>query len=102
MDYFDRFFIGAMLSMAAVGYYAVPYQLASRLRVPTTAMGGVAFAAFSSSFSLDPRRATLIFERAARYTLLILFAPVLLLVTLAPEGLTFWLGPEFCVHSTAV
>lgn len=99
MVYFDRFLIGAMLSMAAVTYYAVPYDVVSRLGVVPAAMTGVVFAAFSATFKQDAARATLIFERATRYTLLVVFVPVLLLVALAPEGLTLWLGQPFAAHS---
>ncbi len=102
MSYFDRFFIGAMLSMAAVSYYTVPFQITGKLGVVPGAMGGVVFAAFSGSFANDPGRAALIFERAARYTLLALFAPVLLIVAFAPEGLSLWLGPSFAVRSAPV
>lgn len=102
MAYFDRFLIGAMLSMAAVAYYAVPFQVAGKLGVVSGAMEGVIFAAFSGSFARNPARATLIFERATRYTLLALFVPVLLLVALAPEGLAVWLGHPFAAHSAGV
>jgi O-antigen/teichoic acid export membrane protein len=102
MVYFDRFLIGAMLSMAAVSYYAVPFQIAGKLWVLPGAMGGVVFAAFSGSFTQDPARAALIFERAGRYTALALFPPVLLIVAFAPEGLSLWLGPSFATHGAAV
>lgn len=102
MVYFDRFLIGAMLSMAAVSYYAVPFQITSKLGLLPTAIGGVVFAAFSGSFTQDPARAALIFERATRYVLLGLFPPVLLIIALAPEGLSLWLGPSFAAHSAAV
>jgi O-antigen/teichoic acid export membrane protein len=102
MVYFDRFLIGAMLSVAAVSYYAVPFQITGKLGVLPGAMGGVIFAAFSGSFTNDRTRATLIFERATRYTLLALFAPVLLLVAFASEILTLWLGAGFAANSANV
>jgi O-antigen/teichoic acid export membrane protein len=102
MSYFDRFLIGAMLSVAAVSYYTVPFQITGKLGILPGAMGGVVFAAFSSSFTHDPARIALIFERATRYTLLALFAPVLLLVALASEILSLWLGAGFAAHSAGV
>lgn len=99
MVYFDRFLIGAKLSMAAVSYYAVPFQVTSKLAILPSAASGVVFAAFSGSFSIDPARTAIIFERATRYVLLALFPPVLLVVAFAPEGLSFWLGPSFAAHS---
>lgn len=102
MVYFDRFLIGAMLSVAAVAYYTVPFQIVGKLGVLPGAMGGVVFAAFSSSFAQNPHRAAFIFERATRYTLLVLFAPTLLIIALAPEGLKLWLGAPFAAHSANV
>ncbi|MBF6569631.1 MAG: flippase [Candidatus Binataceae bacterium] len=102
MSYFDRFLIGAMLSVAAISYYTVPFQITGKLGIVPGAMGGVAFAAFAGSFTKDPARAMLIFERVTRYTLLALFAPVLILVAFAPEILTLWLGAGFAAHSASV
>lgn len=99
MSYFDRFLIGAVLSIAAVAYYAVPYQVANKLAVIPRALGGVVFAAFSATSTNDPARAALLFERATRYILLALFPAILILVTLAPEALALWLGGSFAAES---
>jgi O-antigen/teichoic acid export membrane protein len=102
MVYFDRFLVGATLSVAAVAYYTVPFQITGKLGVLPAAIGGVVFAAFSGSLTRNPARATLIFDRAARYTLLALFGPVMLIVTFAPELLSLWLGPSFAARSAPV
>jgi O-antigen/teichoic acid export membrane protein len=102
MSYFDRFLMAAMLSMAAVSYYAVPYQVATKLWIVPGAIGGVLFAALSGSLAQDPVRAALLFERATRYILLALFPPILLLIAFAPEGLALWVGPSFAAHSAGV
>ena len=102
MEYADRFIIGAMASLAAVAYYAVPYQITNKLRLVPAALSDVMFPALSGSIVRDPARAALIFERSARCILLTLFSPVLFIVTLAPEGLALWLGPSFAEHSAIV
>ena len=102
MEYFDRFLIGAMLSMAAVAYYAVPYQVASKLWIVSAAIEGVAFAGFSSTFRTDPGRTGLIFQRATLWVLFAQFPAVLAIVALAPEGLRLWLGAEFARNSAGV
>lgn len=102
MEYFDRFLIGAMLSMAAVAYYAVPYQVASKLWIVSAAIEGVAFAGFSSTFRTDPARTALIFQRATLWVLFAQFPAVLTIVALAPAGLHLWLGAEFARNSTGV
>jgi O-antigen/teichoic acid export membrane protein len=100
--YFDRFLIGAMLSMAAVAYYAVPYQVATRLWIIPISVGGVMFPAFSSIFRRNPARAALLFGITTKYVLLSLFPPVLLIVTFAPAGLRLWLGESFARNSADV
>lgn len=101
LEYADRLIIGSMLSVAAVAYYAVPYQVTNKLRLVPGAISSVIFPALSGSFSADPGRTTVLFERATRYTLLALFPPVLIIVTLAPEALTLWVGQSFASHSAA-
>jgi O-antigen/teichoic acid export membrane protein len=43
----DRFFIGAMLSLAAVTHYATPFEMVTKVLLIPTAITGVAFPAFS-------------------------------------------------------
>lgn len=101
MAYFDRFLIGGMLSMAAVTYYAVPYQVATKLWIIPSAVSGVAFSAFSGAFTSDPNHTAVLLESATKYIVLTLFAPVLFVIALAPEGLRLWLGPSFAEHSAS-
>jgi O-antigen/teichoic acid export membrane protein len=100
MSYFDRFLIGAMLSMAAVSYYAVPCQVTEKFSLIPGALGAVIFAAFSATSTSNPARAAILFERANRYVILALFPATLILVTLAPEALSLWLGRSFAAEST--
>jgi O-antigen/teichoic acid export membrane protein len=99
--YLDRFLIGALLSMAAVAYYAAPYDLVTKVLVVPTALVGVLFPAFATSFAHDPLRAARLFDRGLQYLLLVLFPGCVLLVALAHEGLGLWLGADFARHSTA-
>lgn len=102
MVYFDRFVIASVISMAAVAYYAVPYQLASKMWIVAGAFQGVVFAAFSGGIRQDPERTVVLFERALLLLLIALFPLVLAIVALAPEGLRLWLGPQFSLASTGV
>jgi O-antigen/teichoic acid export membrane protein len=102
LAYFDRFLIAGKLSVAAVSYYTVPFQITSKTQLLPVAMGGVIFSAFSGAFADDPERAAVIFERGARYALLAVFPPVLLAFTFAREGLALWIDPSFAIHSCSV
>jgi len=98
----DRFLIGAVVSMAAVTFYATPYEVVTKLWLVPGALVGVMFPAFSSSFAQDSGRTAVLFRRTVKYIFLVLFPVVLLMVVLAQNGLKLWLGAEFAQNSTRV
>ncbi|NOX76411.1 MAG: flippase [Gammaproteobacteria bacterium] len=102
MVYLDRFFIGAAVSMAAVAYYATPYDVVTKLWVVPGALMGVMFPAFAAALVKNRVRASLLFERTVNYIFLALFPVVLVVVTFANEGLNLWLGSEFADNSALV
>ncbi|MEW5791482.1 MAG: flippase [Pseudomonadota bacterium] len=102
MVYLDRFVIGALVSVAAVAYYATPYELVTKLWIIPGAIVGVLFPAFAASHVHDKARAALLFARGTKYVFLVLFPVVVILVAFAHEGLDLWLGAEFAQHSTPV
>ncbi len=95
----DRFVIGSLVSIAAVAYYTTPYEMISKLWLIPGSLVGVMFPAFSTSFVRDPNQTARLYERTTRYLLLALFPLILIIVTLAPEGLKLWLGADFAQHS---
>jgi O-antigen/teichoic acid export membrane protein len=98
----DRFLIGALISSAAVAYYSTPFELVTKLWIISGSVVGVVFPAFATSFVQDKGRTALIFGRSVKYIFVALFPIVLGFVTLAPEGLSLWLGAEFSHQSTPV
>jgi O-antigen/teichoic acid export membrane protein len=102
MVYLDRFLIGGLLSLAAVAYYATPYEMVTKLLLVPSAIAQVLFPAFSASLAVDRPRAALLFDRALKAVFLALFPVTLLLVTLAPELLGLWLGKDFARQSSRV
>jgi O-antigen/teichoic acid export membrane protein len=102
MDYLDRLLIGALLSVAAVAYYATPYDVVTRLWLIPVALTGVLFPAFASTLEADRDRAARLFWRGVKYVFLALFPITLVIVTFAHEGLELWLGPEFAANSLRV
>jgi O-antigen/teichoic acid export membrane protein len=98
----DRFVIAALISVTAVTYYATPYELVTKLLLIPIAVVGVLFPAFTVSFAKDEVRAALLYGRSVKFVLLALFPVILLVVVLARNGLTLWLGPDFAQHSTRV
>jgi O-antigen/teichoic acid export membrane protein len=98
----DRFLIGAVVSMTAVAYYATPYEVVTKFLFIPSALMGVMFPAFSTSFVRDRARTALLYGRCVKYLFLILFPVVLLTVGLAKNGLAIWLGADFAAHSFRV
>jgi O-antigen/teichoic acid export membrane protein len=102
MAYFDRFLIGAVISMAAVAYYVTPHEMVTKLLFLPGALLGVMFPAFATSFAADRARMVLLLDRAIRVLIVGLFPVTLLAVTFAGEALQLWLGAEFAHESRRV
>ena len=98
----DRFVIGALISVAAVTYYATPFELASKLLFISGAVLGVFFPAFAATYSQDKAHTVLMFDRANRLVLLGVFPPILFFVAFAHEILLVWVGPDLAARSTSI
>jgi len=102
MTYFDRFFIGALLPVAAVAYYVTPFEAVMKLLLFPSALMGVLFPAFAESFARDRARTAQLFDKGLRAVVLVIFPVSLVLVTLASEILRVWVGAEFSHAGAAV
>jgi O-antigen/teichoic acid export membrane protein len=98
----DRFVIGSLLSVSAVAYYAVPYEVVTRFGFFPGALVGVLFPVFSMTTETDRHRLIFLYECGVKYTFLALFPITLLVVAFAPEALRLWLGEDFARNSTHV
>jgi len=87
MTYFDRFFIGALLPVAAVAYYVTPFEAVMKLLLFPSALMGVLFPAFAESFARDRVRTAALFDKGVRAVVLVIFPISLVLVTLAVGAL---------------
>ena len=102
MVYVDRFLVAGLVSVAAVAYYVTPYSVVTNLLLVPSAIAGVLFPAFATSFVQDPDRTQRLFARGVKYVFLAMFPMALLLVAFGSEGLDIWLGKDFAQHSTRV
>jgi len=92
MVYIDRFFIGAIVSIAAVSYYSIPFEVVTKLWLFSGAFMRVLFPSFSVGYIINRERTTRIFDWGLKLIWISLFPIVLLLVIFAKEGLTLWIG----------
>jgi len=102
MLYMDRFVIGALVSAAAVAYYATSYEVATKLLILPSALSAVMFPAFSLSSAQDRHRLAALYRNATGYLLVTLPPLTAILLVIARPGLSFWLGPDFALHSYRV
>lgn len=102
MVYMDRFLIGALVSVSAIAYYTAPFDAILRLTILPGAAVGVLFPAFAVSMVQDPARVTLLLRRGTKYVFLAIFPIILIIISLAPEFLRWWLGSAFAENGSAV
>lgn len=98
----DRFFVGALVSIAAVAYYATPFDMVTRILLVPAAVAGVLFPAFSAGYLDNLNRTRGLFVRGGKYILFSVFPLILIVIAYAPEILRLWLGPEFSAQSFPV
>lgn len=103
--YIDRFMIGGLVSMVAVGFYTAPHEIVTRLDIVPAAIVATVFPAFAALHGVAGQADTgvaieALFVRALKY-LLLLVAPLLIaLIVLAGPVLTLWLGDAHAAQST--
>src|SRR4029077_11536366 len=59
---FDRFLIGSVISIAAVAYYSIPFEVVTKLWLISSALVGVLFPAFSTTSHMDRARLVFLYE----------------------------------------
>lgn len=99
---FDRFVIGASLSVTSVAYYATPYEAVTKLLIFPTAVNGVTFPLYAATYSHDPESAARIFSRSLMAIFFPLYPVILLVITFAYDGMSLWINQEFAQHSYRV
>jgi len=102
MVYFDRFLIGAIISMSAVTYYVTPFEVLSRLQLITAAIMGVMFPALTRLLVNEPKRLFFLYSKTTQSLLLIILPITTFIFLFAPDGLALWLGKDFSEESTTV
>jgi O-antigen/teichoic acid export membrane protein len=100
--YLDRFVIGTVVSLAAITYYAAPFEVVIRLMVFPASMIMVLFPAFSAFGTTSRETVVRLYIRSMKYLFLLMGPVVLFMILFAHEILLLWLGPDFAQKSTLV
>ena len=98
----DRFFIGAILPLAAVAHYVTPFEVVSKLLVIPQSMVAALFPAFAASYTQDRAQTSRLFDRSLRAVVLLMFPLLFAVILFAPEGLSAWVGADFARTSIPV
>ncbi len=98
----DRFFVGALISVAAVAYYATPFEAVTKLQVIAGAISGVVFPAISAASVTDQPRMSRLLAVAVGSTFAALFPFAIAVIGFAPQALRLWLGDAFAQQSSTV
>ena len=103
MTYLDRFFIGSIVSVTAVGYYTAPYEAISRATILPGSLTATIFPAFSSLDATGSRdRLEELCVRSLKSLLLTLGPVLVLVIVFAHEILRLWLGADFAAKGAVV
>jgi len=103
LAYFERFLIGALLSVAAVGFYTPPYMIASRLGILPISFTATLFPAFSASAGRgDGEWIRNALVRSLKYLLLMVGPASLMLIFFARPLLNLWVGAKFAAAGAPV
>ncbi len=101
--YLDRFLIGALLSLSAVAYYAIPQEAVARLLTIPLSLSLTLFPVMSGRQAIASRAAQeAMYTRSLRLLFFALIPVVILLIVLSPEILKIWVGSEFSEKSGVV
>jgi O-antigen/teichoic acid export membrane protein len=102
MSYFDRFFIGMWISMAAVTYYVLPHEIVSKILILPSAIMNVLFPAFSYVYHQNKARSISMLEKTTKLLIVIMFPISIFFIVFSNEILDIWLGEEFALNSTVI
>jgi O-antigen/teichoic acid export membrane protein len=101
--YLDRFLVGSLLTMAALAYYTVPYEIVTHLLIIPSSLIATLFPAFSAlGASGERQRLETLFARSVKYVLLLMGPIMLAAIFFAEAILRLWLGGDFPEKSTLV
>ena len=100
--YLDRFMVGAFLGISMLTYYAVPYELVSRLTIIPSSMMMVLFPAFGVMEAVDKQKLREFFNKAFKYVFLIMGLLCSTLIIFSKEILSLWLGSDFAEKSSVI
>lgn len=100
--YLDRFFIGSLLSITFVAYYATPNEIITKLTLISASLMNVIFPSIASHFKSARQYSAFLLDQSLKYIFILLFPIVFVITCFAPEALSLWLDVSFFKNSVMV
>lgn len=101
LTYLERLLVASLVAVGALTFYAVPYEMVSRVALLPASFALTLFPAFSFLHANRPDRIGELASRPFRY-LLVCATPVMaVFLAFAPDLLELWVGAEFAQRSAA-
>jgi O-antigen/teichoic acid export membrane protein len=102
ITYLDRFLIGSLISIAAVTYYAAPYEIVTRLSILAMSITMTLFPSFSAVNVAERNSLSGLYSRSIKLLIVFMTPLIAMLFIFAKNILLIWLGIEFAEKSTIV
>lgn len=100
LAYFDRFALGAIVGVAAVGYYTAPYEGVTRLSLVAVSLAASLLPALTAlDARADRTRSAELVSSSGRTLMVVMAPPLALIFAFAPNLLQVWLGPAYAGQS---
>jgi O-antigen/teichoic acid export membrane protein len=94
--YLDRFMLGAIIGVAAVGYYTAPFDGVMRLLIIPASLMGAVYPTVSGMLALGNHESIhRLYSKSLQKTMLLLIVPAIVLAAAGPMLLRLWLGEAF-------
>jgi O-antigen/teichoic acid export membrane protein len=101
LAYFDRFLMGSIMSISAIGFYTPPFLIATKIGILPGSLAAALFPAFSTSAGRgDSEWIRNALVRSLKYLLLLVGLGAVVLIFFARPILTLWVGPKFAAEGT--
>ena len=98
--YFDRFALGTIAGLAAVGFYTAPYEGVIRLLlIPVSLFSSLLPALTALDAGRQRERFAQLASSSERVLVPVMAIPLTVILVFAPELLRLWLGREYAVQS---
>jgi len=101
LGYFDRFALGAIAGVAAVGFYTAPFEGVTRLLLIAVSLAASLLPALTALETRGDRaRSTELVSSSGRTLMVVMAPPLALIFAFAPILLQVWLGPAYAAQAS--